>query len=116
MPSLSFSASLITRNFITCTNLHNSVAECYHVSSRKTFSSTLSVASTTIFHVNKHRNNPVHIHQGICDGRFSDTMSNRTKKATKKIERLRNRLIHIDAVPDMKVGWLTRYNAQFSCT
>lgn len=56
----------------------------------------------------------IHIHGAFIKGKFAteafdNHMSKRTKKATKKIERLRNRLIHVDWVPDMKVGWLTRY-------
>lgn len=36
-------------------------------------------------------------------------MAKRNKKATRKIERLRDRLHHCDENPDMKVGWLTQY-------
>jgi hypothetical protein len=36
-------------------------------------------------------------------------MAKRNKKATRKIERLRDRLHHVDENPDFKVGWLTQY-------
>lgn len=36
-------------------------------------------------------------------------MCKRNKKATRKIERLRDRLHHVDENPDFKVGWLTQY-------
>jgi len=36
-------------------------------------------------------------------------MAKRNKKATRKIERLRDRLHHADDNPDFKVGWLTQY-------
>lgn len=36
-------------------------------------------------------------------------MAKRNKKATRKIERLRDRLHHADENPDFKVGWLTQY-------
>jgi len=36
-------------------------------------------------------------------------MAKRNKKATRKIERLRDRLHHADENPDFKVGWITHY-------
>jgi len=36
-------------------------------------------------------------------------MAKRNKKATRKIERLRDRLHHADENPDFKVGWITQY-------
>jgi hypothetical protein len=36
-------------------------------------------------------------------------MAKRNKKATRKIERLRDRLHHADENPDFKVGWVTQY-------
>ena len=36
-------------------------------------------------------------------------MAKRNKKATRKIERLRDRLHHVDENPDFKVGWLTQF-------